>query len=224
LILVAPRAGLEPATIRLTSDPIADLVAERERLEKERAHLNAACAGSATAEAQLVEISREEATLNAEEAEAWRKWAEAPHGDPPEVDRARREDIDRRKILAARDHGTALRAARALEPALTHVSGQLASIASRLFEARLQAVMADVRSLHAQTHDHAAALSAATARLYGFDRTLIELQGAASGEVRANLQNARTEFDALKQPALTATPAAIEAHGTEWRRRLQGEH
>jgi hypothetical protein len=85
-----------------------------------------------------------------------------------------------RRLLASGDLASALNAAKAVTPRLEALGAELAAIEAAIFKHRLDAVMADVVKVYAETIEAATRLSEATASLYGFDRSLTQLQSTAS--------------------------------------------
>jgi hypothetical protein len=180
-------SAAEPAPSTLT-----ELDAERERLEAERHRLAAVERTRANAEATLAACTAAHSSIDAAESAAWAAWMAAPETDTPKPLVERRAALAQRRLLASGDMASVLNAAKAVTP--REIGAELAAIEAAIFKHRLDAVMADVVKVHAQTIEAATKLSEATASLYGFDRILTQLQSAVTDATRAHLQAARAQF------------------------------
>jgi hypothetical protein len=205
----APQLVAQPAT----ADPLAQLLEERGRLEAERRRLAAVDATRLDADAKVAELDVEQRVIDEAKRRAWSAWVQTPDRDKPLPLTERRVAVAHRRVLSS------LNASRAIAPRLEALSAKLRLIEDRLFAARLENVMADVRTVHGQVCDSAAKLSDAAARLYRFDRTLTTLH-TASDATPVHRQAARVQFDSLKQPGFAVSPAAIDSHAGEWRRQI----
>jgi len=205
-------------------NPLADLVERRERLQAELGRLAAVGQARADAQAKLAAIGSEAAAIDAEDAAAWAQWAQEAQGEPPRPLSERRQDLERRRILAASEVASAVLGASAVEPRIAALHVEIAEVSEAIFVARLDIALARARQIHVEFTETAAKLRDQAARLNGFENMLIELRGSPMRDragIAAALQHTATVFSELKQPPLGRDASTLAKYTAEWKRGLE---
>jgi hypothetical protein len=208
-----------------SSDPLADLLAERGRVAAERDHLALVDQAHAQATAALARLDDDQREIDEAERVAWRAWVETPQGEPPRPLAKRREALRQRRIAAAGALAHANNAERAVAPRLEALNQNLREISRKVYLVRLAGIMAELPRIEAAIFGAHEQTTQAMAQLRGLHMALsqeIEASRSRGDEILADAAQAAVQkIEGLKQPDSGVAYPAILAEAASVREKLR---
>jgi hypothetical protein len=207
------------------SDPLAELLQQRDSLHGEFARLQKPEATRSAAAAAVAATEVELRALDAADRDAWGAWAADPAGEAPTPHAHKRQDIERRRALAAADLRGAEVAVAGTQERQNQILAELRSLGPQLYAIKLESVLDELPEIERNIAEAHATITSNLTNLRGLFDALSQEKSAADNrgdQASASLiQGAMSKVESLRKPEGAASWADVQSAAARWRERLK---